>query len=296
MNVRKPAAWWAAQYDNRARVADSAGHLARWAMASAFVRERAACRLGLRYGEDEAQTLDLVLPDRMLAATAAPVLVVLPGGDWRAGSQADLTFLAASFADEGALVVLPRHGGCPDVHLERLATQLTEALAWVWRHAAEHGGDPSRVVLLGHGAGGHLAAMLACCDWKRVGRDLPRRLLSGVVSISGVHDLAPLQHLPRWRAELQLDAATVRRLSPVHFPAPAAPLVVHVLVGALESQEHLRQAQALRDAWGPRAVPVCETLPGRDHYTVMLDLADPEGQSHQRLRRLLGLRWYSGLC
>jgi len=295
MMPRKPTAWFEAQYDNRARVADSADILARWAQASALVRQRASCQLDVRYGPETKQTLDVFAPDPAFAGGFAPVLIVIHGGYWRALDKSDYSFLAGSFTDEGAVVLVPNYDLCPDVSIERIAMQLTAAVAWAWRHAAEHGGDPSRIVLVGHSAGGHLAAMLSCCDWKRVASDLPRRLLQGAMSVSGLHDLAPLQRVPFLQADLRLDDASVRRLSPVHFPPPAAPQTLFAVVGAQESEEYLRQNRLIRAAWGGRAVPVCEALPRCNHFTVLHDLADPQGRSHQLARQLLGLRWYSGL-
>ncbi len=295
MTQRKPTAWFEAQYNNRARVPDSAAVLARWAEASALVRARASCHLDVRYGADAGQTLDVFAPDPAFAGGYAPVLVVIHGGYWRGLDKSDYAFLAASFTDEGALVVVPNYDLCPGVSVERIAMQLTEAVAWAWRHAAEHGGDPSRIALVGHSAGGHLAAMLSCCDWKRVGRDLPRRLVRGAMSVSGVHDLAPLMRVPSLQADLRLDAASVRRLSPVHFPALLSPQSLFAVVGSQESDEFKRQNRLIRQAWGARAVPICEELPGCNHYTVLHDLADPQGRSHQLARQMLGLRWYSGL-
>jgi arylformamidase len=295
MRQRKTSDWYQAEYDNRARVADSAAILARWSEASALVRQRVSGQLDVRYGPDPKQTLDVFAPDPAFGGGFAPVLVLIHGGYWRALDKSDYSFLAASFTDEGALVIVPNYDLCPYVSIERIATQLTEAVAWAWRHAAAHGGDPGRIVLAGHSAGGHLAAMLSCCDWKRVGRDLPRRLVKGALSVSGVHDLGPLQHVPFLQGDLRLDAPSVRRLSPVRFPAPSAPQALYALVGADESAEFRRQTQLIRRAWGARAVPVCEELPGCNHFTVMHDLADPQGRSHQWARQLLGLRWYSGL-
>ena len=295
MTPRKPPSWFDDEYNNRARVPESAAILARWAEASALVRERASCSLDVRYGSGPKQTLDVFAPDPAFAGGFAPVMVLIHGGYWRALDKSDYAFLAASFTDEGALVLVPNYDLCPSVSIERIAMQLTEAVAWAWRHAAAHGGDPSRITLVGHSAGGHLAAMLSCCDWKRVGRDLPRRLVQGAMSVSGLHDLAPLRYAPFLQAELQLDAASVRRLSPVHFPAPASPQTLFAVVGEQESDEYRRQNRLIRTAWGARAVPVCEELPGCNHFTVMHDLADPQGRSHQLARQLLGLRWYSGL-
>lgn len=288
-------AWLEGQYNNRQRVANSGRILSRWAEASAMVRERVSCQLDLRYGAGEKQVLDVFSPDAAFAGGRAPVLMVIHGGYWRSLDKSDYSFLAASFMEEGALVIVPNYDLCPGASIERIAIQMTEAVAWVWRHAAEHGGDPGRIALLGHSAGGHLAAMLSCCDWKRVGKDLPRRLVQGAMSVSGVHDLAPLCGLPFLQADLRLDAARARRLSPVHFPPPLAPQTLLALVGAQESEEFRRQNRLIRTAWGARAVPVCEELPGCDHFTVLHDVADPQGRSHQLVRHLLGLRWYSGL-
>lgn len=295
MTPRKPESWFETQYNNRARVANSAGILARWAEASALVRARAPCRLDLRYGCGPRQTLDVFMPHPAFAGGFAPVLVFIHGGYWRAMDKSDHSFLAGAFTDEGALVIVPNYDRCPDVGIDRIAMQLTEAIAWAWRHAADHGGDPNRIVLVGHSAGGHLAAMLSCCDWKRVGRDLPRRLVQGAMSVSGLHDLEPLRRAPLLQRDLRLDAASVRRLSPARFPAPAAPQALFAVCGELESEEFQRQTRLIRTAWGARAVPVCETLPGFNHFTVLHDLADPQGRAHQRARQLLGLRWYSGL-
>ncbi len=285
--------WFDTQYDNRARVADSAQILERWTRAAQLSREKSACRLDLAYGPHASERLDL-FPAQTEHSALAPVLVFIHGGYWRALDKTDHSFLAPVFTDEGAMVVIPNYALCPGVSMEHIPLQLVQALAWVWRHAAEHGGDPNQIVLVGHSAGGHLAAMLACCDWKAVAPDLPRHLVKGVLSISGLHDLEPLRHAPSFQRDLRLDADAVRRLSPVNFPAPDE-TPVYCVVGAKESEEFKRQNGLLRQAWGARSVPVCEEVPGLDHFSILHDLANPEGRSHQLARKLLELRWYSGL-
>ncbi|MEJ6007495.1 alpha/beta hydrolase [Paucibacter sp. AS339] len=286
---RHSPAWFDAQYNNRLRVSNSAELLDRWARASQLVREKMFCKLNLAYGEGPMERLDLFPTD----VPKAPILVFLHGGYWRALDKSDCSFLASAFSDEGAMVIVPNYSLCPEVGIDRIAMQLVQALAWVWRNAADHGGDPNRIVLAGHSAGGHLATMLNCCDWKSVAPDLPHHLVKGVLSISGVHDLAPMRQTPFLQADLKLDAEAVKRLSPVNFPAPDAP--VYAIVGGDESDEFKRQTQLLRQAWGQRAVPVCEEVPGFNHFDVLHDLADPEGRSHRLARKLLKLRWYSAL-
>ncbi len=292
--ARHDTAWFDAQYNNRARVTDAVEILAAWADASALARSRVACVLDLRYGSEPGETLDVfpaAAPARGgqggPATPGSPVLVFIHGGWWRSLDKADHSFIAPPFVQAGAMVVLPNYALCPAVGMAQIALQTTRALAWACRHAAQHGGDPARIFVIGHSAGGLLAAMLLCCDWPAVHAGLPPTLLAGAMSISGVFDLAPLRRTPILQADLRLTPAAVRRLSPARFPAPAGPL--RALVGADESAEHLRQNWLIRRRWGARSVPVCEALPGRNHFTVLHDLVDPAGAAHRHALQLMGL-------
>ena len=276
-------AWLDQQYNNRARVPDHAAYIQKWADASALTRQQADCSLDLRYGDGDGETLDVF----RTRAPNAPVLVFIHGGYWRSLSKSQHSFVAPSFNADGALVVVPDYALCPAVTIEHITLQLVKALDWVWRHAAEHGGDPSRIVVAGHSAGGHLAAMLLSCRWKQVADDLPAQLVQGALSISGLYDLEPIRLTPFLQADLQLTPASVRRLSPAFFPRPKGKL--HAVVGLSESDEFIRQNQLIRDVWGPTAVPVCETLPGADHFSILKQLADPDARLHALGRQLLGL-------
>ncbi len=288
--ARIDPAWLDVQYNNRARIPEHPQIFERWSERSALVREHSAARLDLAYGRGPNETLD-VFPAQphagSAAAGAAPVLVFIHGGWWRSLDKFDHSFLAPAFTQAGAMVVVPNYALCPAVTIEAIALQLVQALAWTFRNAALHGGDPRRIVLAGHSAGGHLAAMLMCCDWAAVGRDLPPNLVRDALAVSGVFDLEPVLHTPFLQADLRLTPANVARLSPVHFPCPVGRLFA--AVGADESDEFLRQNRLIRDAWGERCVPVCESIAGANHLTVLHDLADPQGRLHRHALRLLGL-------
>lgn len=286
MRSRLDPAWLDAQYDNRSRVAGHAKVLARWAEASALARSASPARLDLRYGAGEGETLDVFPP---ATAGPAPVLVFVHGGYWRALDKRDFSFVAPAFNAAGALVVVPNYALCPAVSVEHIALQVAAAVAWVWRHAAEHGGDPGRIALAGHSAGGHLATLMLSCRWKEIDAAMPLQPLAGALAISGLYDLEPLRHAPFIQRDLQLTPAAVARLSPAFFPRPKGARLF-ATVGLDESEEFLRQNRLIRDVWGPTAVPVCETLPGCDHFSVLGGLADPAGRLHQLALRLLGLR------
>ncbi|MGM9514061.1 alpha/beta hydrolase [Roseateles sp. DB2] len=283
------AEWLEAQYNNRRRVPDAEAILRRWSEASVLVREQARCQLDLPYGAGSRQRLD-VFSD---SVSKAPVLVFIHGGYWRALSKEDVSFIAPGFTSEGAVVVIPGYDLCPSVSMERIPLQLAEALAWVWRHIADYGGDPNQIVLAGHSAGGHLAALLSCFDWKSLAPDLPRQLVKGALSISGVHDLSPLVHTPFLQPDLRLDEESAHRLSPVHHAPPDSPL--YTVVGGAESDEFKRQCRLIQQAWGTQAVPLLEEVPGYNHFDLLYDLVAPEGLTHAMARKLLELRWYSPL-
>lgn len=285
MRNRRDPVWLEAQYNNRARVPDHGQVLARWAQASELVRQRSVAHLDVAYGDGPGETLDLFPTD----APAAPVLIFIHGGYWRSLDKADHSFVAPSFTADGALVVVVNYALCPAVTVEHIVMQMVRAVVWVWRHAEAYGGDPSRIALAGHSAGAHLAAMLMSCRWKVVAEDLPAQPLSGALAISGLYDLEPLRQTAFVQADLQLTPASVGRLSPAFFPRPKSGKL-YAAVGADETEEFLRQNRLIRDVWGPTAVPVCETVPGSNHFNVLNSLVDPAGRLHDLALRLLGLR------
>ena len=282
--------WLDRQYNNRALVSDHAAHFERWATESAQARLALPCLLDVEYGHGTGETLDMFPSPRKRGQPPAPVLVFIHGGYWRSLDKSDHSFLAPAFVKQGACVVVPNYTLCPAVTIPQIALQMTQALAWVVRHIGAYGGDPRRITLVGHSAGGHLAAMLLACDWAKVGADLPAKLVKNALSISGVFDLEPLRHTPFLRDSLRLTAQQVRQASPAGFPAP--PLVdgrgsLVAVAGANESDEFVRQNTLILQAWGAEVVPVCETLPGLNHFSVLEALVQPRHRLHKLASSLL---------
>ncbi len=289
MKTNVDPAWLEAQYNNRVRVPDHTRVFQRWTEASTLVRANAPADLDLRYAQGDGATLDVFPATGPAPAAGAPVLVFIHGGYWRSLDKSQHSFVAPAFNADGALVVVPNYALCPAVSIEQISLQAAAAVAWAWRHARDYGGDPSRLAVVGHSAGGHLATMLLSCRWKDVDAGLPAQPLAGALSISGLYDLEPLRHVASIQADLGLTPASVARLSPAFFPRPKGGRL-YAAVGADESDEFLRQNRLIRDVWGPTAVPVCETVPGKNHFTVLESLVDPAGRLHDLALRLLGLR------
>lgn len=294
--------WLTVQYNNRARVPEAQAILARWAEDSARARKAMAGTLDVAYGEHPSERLDIFTPGPPAAVAEAgpastrarstgagrPVLLFIHGGYWRSLDKADHSFVAADFVRDGAVVVVPNYALCPSVRIDDIALQMARAVAWTRRHIGRWGGDPRRLVVAGHSAGGHLAAMLLACDWRALDPSLPRGTLRSALSLSGLFELEPLRHTPFLQQDLRLTRESARRLSPALFPAPAGQ-TLHAMVGALESEEFLRQNSIIQERWGSRVVSVCESVPGMDHFSVLDSLAHAGGQAHERTRQLLGM-------
>lgn len=301
MAQRASPQWFDAMYNPRAQVADSAERIAAWARQSAPVREAQEARLDLPYGSGEAEALDVFVAASASASTSAsggagraalaPVLVFLHGGFWRALGKSDHAFIAPSFTRSGVCVVIPDYSLCPGsagrpVTVASITLQMVRALAWVWRNIWRHGGDSARITVAGHSAGGQLAAMMLACDWPAVAPDLPLALVRSALSISGLHELEPIRRTPYLQPSLRLSAQDVRRASPARLRAPPH-AVLHCVCGGNESAEFLRQTRLIRQRWGRSVVPVCQTLPGLNHFSILDAFATPDSPLHRQTLALL---------
>jgi arylformamidase len=164
----------------------------------------------------------------------------------------------------------------PAARLDRIVAEVRRSVRWLAEHLAEYGGDPNRLYVAGHSAGGHLTAMT-----------MPLAEVRGGIAISGIYDLEPIR-LNYLNEKLGLDMAEAERNSPVrHLSATAGELVV--AYGTRELPELCRQSIEYGRAWTERGLPG-RLLPvdGADHFTILDALARPEGVLTRALLAMLG--------
>ncbi len=257
-------------YNNRAAVADHPQWLQRYPEWSAQARERFRPKLDLRYGPGSKETLDLFVP----AGPARGTFVFIHGGYWRMLDKSDLSFVAGPLLAQDIAVAVINYDLCPAVSIDHIVDECARALAWVAREGAAHGAHAQNVVVGGHSAGGHLAAMMFVRDWTASG--FAQAPLKAGVTLSGVHDLVPLVQFS-FNADFKLDVTAAQQVSPVEQPLRLhAPLLM--ACGAEETSEFLRQTQLLWDAWPQvrRPDPAPMFIPGRNHFSVVADYADAD--------------------
>ena len=309
-------AWLDSQYNNRALVPTFGQHLQRWAADSEAARQRlshahldvpylttervrafvgsagAACTTGT------GPALDVFRPQPGGSGHpigGAPVLVFIHGGYWRALDKADHSFLAPPYVAQGACVVVPNYTLCPAVRVSDITRQMVAAVAWVWQHIAAYGGDPGRITVVGHSAGGQQVGMLLATDWlltgHQLGVPLPAQPLQHGVSISGLFDMEPIRQTP-FLSDLGLTPEETIAQSPARLRGPQSPGGrgrLTTVVGGDESAEFKRQNRLIREVWGAEAVPVCEELPNCHHFSVLEELVRPGAWLQGHLLGLLGV-------
>ena len=124
-------------------------------------------------------------------ASDAPVVVFFYGGSWSEGKRHWYRYVGDALANHGVVVFIPDYRKYPDVRFPAFMHDAANAVRWARDHAAEFGGDPARVFVMGHSAGGQIAALLACDKRYLAAVGMRRRELAGMIGVAGAYAFLP---------------------------------------------------------------------------------------------------------
>ncbi len=185
-------------------------------------------------------SLDIHAPKN---AKAAPVVVYVHGGYWKAGDKANTGNLPQFFCGHGFVFVTINYRLAPAAKHPALTQDVARAVAWVHDHIARHGGDPAQIFLTGHSAGAHLVALLGT-DAKRLGElGKPLSILRGVIPLdSAAMDIRDIAANDRrtdspYRAAFGDEPSAWADASPIVHAANAKGLRCRLRPGHREQEE-----------------------------------------------------------
>lgn len=261
------------EYDNVKKVSTAyfQRHLLELERASQSARAQFQSYLDISYGASPLERLD-IFPAKTIGAR---VHVFFHGGYWQALDKQNFSYIAHGFVPHDITVVVVNFPLLPQVRMARQISACRRALQWVHAHIAEYGGDPMRLSVSGHSAGGHLAAMLLTNDGQSSTAVAPS--LQHVCLLSGIYDLAPIQR-SFVNHVLQLTDDEVQACSPINWPKDST-CSLHILVGANEGVAYIEQSKALYKAWtSPHQDIGISLIDDGNHFSMREQLGSPDSE------------------
>ncbi len=227
----------------------------------------------IRYGVPGREVLDVILPDNL--KVGAPLHVFVHGGYWRSGEKENYRLIATPVFAAGGIAAIVEYDLMPGQRLGVLVDQVRRSILWLQKHAAGFGADPHKITVSGHSAGAHLASFLAARAPGEAERaSLPA--LQEMLLVSGIYDLSGIPD-SFLREEAQMtsqEAAAWSPLTATQLPSPRRTIAF----GAEETSPFQEQALALSMKLATNNSPAqLLSVPGLNHMSVVLDLADPFG-------------------
>ncbi len=265
-----------AAYNNSAAVADNPAWLESWRTRSASIRsivrhDAKGMRLDIPYAPQERTKLDY-FPS---GENNAPLLVFIHGGYWIRNSRDMFSFLAAGPNAHGVNFISVGYTLAPQAKLTQIAGEIDQSLTWLADHASELGFDRDRIFISGWSAGGHLAALAG-----------GHSAVAGALPISGIFDLEPLS-LNYVNDTLQFTPSEIEMLSPFRRLGKAK-VPMRLVAGGNELPELQRQTRDYAQAARTLGLKVRdEVLPGHHHFSILDELAKPDGGITRELLKLI---------
>jgi arylformamidase len=227
--------------------------------------------------KDKLQSLDVYSPPD---GKEHPVIVWIHGGGWSKGDKASLQQKPQAFVDKGFVLVSVNYRLVPAVTVKDLIADLAQSVRWVRNHAAEHRGDPNSLIIMGHSAGAHLAALLCTDDRYLKAADVPMTSLKGCVPLDvSAYDIPKrIKDVDdgiskTFKTIFGAEEAAQREVSPVHHIANDKGIPPFLILHVASRDDTKAQAHWLAGKLSEASIPTrVVAAEGKTHGTISSDL------------------------
>lgn len=213
---------------------------------------------------------------RPVASVDAPVVVFFHGGSWTGGKRQWYRFVGTALASRGIVAVIPDYRKYPQVKMAGFMADAARAVTWAHAHAREFGGSASRLFIMGHSSGGHIAGLLATDGRWLQAQGMTTRELAGFIGLAGVYDFVPIP--PNEKDMLGMFGhapAEQHRAQPIDFVDGDEPPML-LLHGLADKEVEVHNSTSLADTMKAHAKPVTLKLyPGVGHSGLLFALSTP---------------------
>lgn len=205
----------------------------------------------------------------------APVLIFVHGGGWSTGNKGIFSYIGRTFAERGYVTVVPNYRLSPAVQHPAHVRDVARAYAWTVANIAQFGGDPTRIVLSGHSAGGHLVSLLTVNDRYLAEHDLDGSAIQGVIGVSGVYDVTSIPPGILSSPVFTSSDEARRDASPIFHVNEGEP-PFRLMYARFDLPTLDRQAQEFHNRLRSRGVASeISEIGGRTHATIVLQIGNP---------------------
>lgn len=241
--------------------------------------------------KNERQTLDVYAPPE---GQNRPIVFWIHGGGWQQGDKTSVQVKPQAFVDRGYVFVATNYRFVPQVTIQQIAADVAKAMRWTHDHASQYGGDPNRLLVMGHSAGAQLAALLSTDDRYLRAEGLSLAMIRGCVPVDGDTYDVPLQiaTVEQRRADIYKrkfgDEASQKDLSAVNHVTGGKNIPPFLILHVAEHPEVRMQSQKLAKSLQEAGIEATTYgAEGKNHTTINAELGLPDDKPTQELYKFL---------
>lgn len=244
-------------------------------------------------GDKRLTSLDVYSP---ASGQDHPIMVWIHGGGWRRGDKANVNLKPQAFVGKGYVLVSVNYRLVPEVRYKEQAGDIARAIRWVHDHAKETGGSPDRIVVMGHSAGAHLAALVSTDDRYLKSQGLPLSIIKGVILLDGAgynipdrFEAAPPVAKRMAEGVFGSDRETQKDASPIAHVAKDKGIPPFLIIHVADRAESKAQSHEFAEALGKAGV-AAEVVPaeGKTHGSLNQELGQPGDKPTEAVFAFLG--------